>query len=174
VRCDFFSRPPRISEEALARLFAKRGSGREDDFPVVDLESLILMKQTQRAKDYPVIGELARLLPPAREVELTTDPDRVLELAAERGRGSRRPAVRAAREGRGRLAVVVALAEEIDRLQRQDRARVERYEQASEPYRQALGRLGRDDLALPEGHARLVEVADRWLPAELPEEGESE
>ena len=40
----------------------------------VDPESLILMKQTQRAKDYPVIGELARLLPPEREVELTTDP----------------------------------------------------------------------------------------------------
>ncbi len=57
---------------------------------VVGLEPLIRMKQTQRAKDYPVIGELSRLLPPEREVELTTDPDRILELAPEYGRESRR------------------------------------------------------------------------------------
>jgi len=42
---------------------------------VVDPERLIRLKQTQRAKDYPVIGELSRRLTPEREVELTTDPD---------------------------------------------------------------------------------------------------
>ena len=170
VRCDFFSRPPRIPAEVVAPLFAEPDE-RESDLPVVDLEPLILMKQTQRAKDYPVIGELARLLPPEREVELTTDPDRILELAPKHGRGSERPSVRAALEGSGRLAVVVALAEEIDRLQQQDRVRVERYEQASGPYRQALRGLDRGDLTLPEGHARLVEIADRLLPVTLTDEG---
>lgn len=172
VRCDFFSRPPRIPAEALAALFVERASERDGDLPVVDLEPLILMKRTQRAKDYPVIAELARLLPPAREVELTFDPDRILELAPQHGRASERPAVRAALEGPGRLQVVLALAEEIDRLQQQDRVRVERYEQASEPYRQALRRLRRDDFELPGGHARLAEIAERLLPATLPEEGE--
>ena len=162
VRCDFFSRPPRLSAERLDALFeAPRTQG---GLPVVDVESLIKMKRTQRAKDYPVIGELARLLPPADELELTTDPDRILELAADQGPGSRRPAVRAAVEGRGRLAVVVALAEEIDRLQQRDRARVERYDRASAAYRQAVRRLERGDLRLPAGHDRLLELAERLLP----------
>ncbi len=175
VRCDFFSRPPRVEPNVLAALFAepgrRAGGGQtelrhEGDLPVVDLEPLIFMKQTQRAKDYPVIGELARLLPPEREVELTTDPDRILELAAEHGGASSRPAIRAARRGRGRLAVVVALAEEIDRLQQQDRLRVERYEQASAAYRQAVRHLGRQELRLPRGHDRLLEIAGRLLPTQ--------
>jgi len=162
VRCDFFSRPPRIAAAALAGLFdaGDEGSG----LSVVDVESLIRMKQTQRAKDYSVIGELARRLPPELELALTTDPDRVLELAAEHGTGSRRPAVRAALEDRGRLAVVVALAEEIDRLQQRDRQRVERHQRASADYRQALRALGRDALRLPEAHAEILEIAERLLP----------
>ncbi len=177
VRCDFFSRPPRLEPAGLAALFAAPEP--TGDLPVVDVQSLIRMKQTQRAKDYPVIGELARLLPPEQELELTTDPDRILELAGvppagvppadEHGRRSRRPAARVAVEGRGRLAVVVALAEEIDRLQQRDRARVERYERASTAYREALRRLPRQDLRLPEGHDRLLALAERWLPASLPD-----
>ncbi|CAN5825773.1 hypothetical protein BH24ACI5_BH24ACI5_23770 [soil metagenome] len=77
VRCDFFSRPPRVSAAAIDRLFAAA----RDRFLVVDVESLIRMKQTQRAKDYAVIGELATRLPPALELLVTTDPDRLLDLA---------------------------------------------------------------------------------------------
>ncbi len=138
---------------------------------MVDVESLIRMKRTHRAKDYPVIGELARLLPPEAELALTTDPDRILELAAEHGRSSRRPAVRAAAQGRGRLAVVVALAEEIDQLQQRDRARVECFDRAARDYREALRRLERSDLRLPAGHDRLLELAERLLP-ELPPDSE--
>ena len=162
IRCDFFSRPPRLSTERLDALFTAPEPNHQ--LPVVDVESLIRMKRTQRAKDYPVIGELARLLPPVGELALTTDPDRILELAAEHGQASRRPAVRAAVEGRERLAVVVALAEEIDRLQQRDRARVERYDRASTAYRGALRRLEREDLQLPAGHDRLLELAERLLP----------
>ena len=165
VRCDFFSRPPRLAPERLDALFA--ASAPTGQLSVVDVESLIRMKQTQRAKDYPVIGELARRLPPVDELALTTDPDRILELAAEHGKTSRRPAVRAAVEGRGRLAVVVALAEETDRLQQRDRARVERYDRASMAYRAEVRRLERQDLQLPAGHDRLLEIAERLLP-ELP------
>jgi hypothetical protein len=164
VRCDFFSRPPRIPLAAIERLFAKPRSG--EDLAVVDLEDLIRMKRTQRAKDYPVIGELARHLPPESEIELTTDPDRVLALAAAHGAGCDRPAVEAARQGRGRRAVVVALAEEADRLQGEDRERLERYERAAARYLRALGRLSREELALPGGHGRLVELAEVLLPPE--------
>lgn len=164
VRCDFFSRPPRIPPQAIERLFAQPRAG--EDLAVVELEGLIRMKRTQRAKDYPVIGELARHLPPESEIELSTDPDRVLALAATHGVGCERPAVEAAREGRGRRAVVVALAEEADRLQREDRERVERYERAAARYLQAVRRLSREELALPGGHGRLVELAEELLPQE--------
>ena len=160
LRCDFFSRPPRVSLQDLEGLFAA-----SEPPAVVDVESLIRMKRTQRAKDYPVIGELARLLPPERELELTTDPDRVLELAPRHA--SDRPAARAAREGR--LAVVLALAAEADRLQQEDRRRVDAYERAFAPYLVAFRELGRDALALPHSHDRLCRLAERLLPTTLGE-----
>ncbi len=168
LRCDFFSRPPRLHATDLEMLFT--GPLPPGALPVVDVDSLIRMKQTQRAKDYPIIGELARLLPPERELALTTDPDRILELAAAHGFDSERPAVVKARDGDGRLAVVLALAEEIDGLQQQDRIRLERYEATSRDYLAAVRTLGRGALALPDGHRRICELADRLLPEEPPGE----
>ena len=59
IRCAFLSRPPRVRAPLLDTLFAQPEPAR---LVAVDAESLILMKQTQRAKDYAVIAELARLL----------------------------------------------------------------------------------------------------------------
>jgi hypothetical protein len=154
VRCDFFSRPPRLSPEDLERIFAEPS-------PVVPIEPLIRMKQTQRAKDYAIIGELARRLPPERELALTTDVDRVLELAAQYP--SDRLAARAARRG-ARGDVVRALAEEIDALQLVDRARLGVYERAAAPYLGAVAKLDRSELLLPAGHQRLVDLALKLLP----------
>jgi len=67
IRCDFVSRPPRIPAEDLDSMFS--GARGEGLLKVVDPERLILLKQTQRAKDYPVIGEVARLLPPEGELQ---------------------------------------------------------------------------------------------------------
>ncbi|MFP5287725.1 MAG: hypothetical protein ACLGI9_18455 [Thermoanaerobaculia bacterium] len=163
IRCDFLTRPPRVSSEDVAPLFeAKPG----ESLLVVGLEPLIRMKQTQRAKDYPVIGELARLLPPEREIEWTTDPDRILALAPFHGRNSQRPPVRVARAGGSREDVVVELARELDRLQQQDRRRVERYRVAAEPFTREFltARIG--DMELTEAHAQICQLAERWLPLE--------
>lgn len=65
----------------------------------VDLDSLVRMKRTQRAKDYPVIGALATRLPPERELEVTVDVDRLMELVHVAGSASSRPAVVAAIDG---------------------------------------------------------------------------
>jgi hypothetical protein len=162
VRCDFLSRPPRVSQGAIDRLFV--GAERSSKLIVVDLDALIAMKQTQRAKDYAVIGELATRLPPEREIELTTDPDRILALAPTFGRSSARPAVRAAAMPSNRHAVVVALAEEIDNLQQADRRRVTAYEAAARPYTQECRATGVAALPLPEAHARMLEIAERLLP----------
>lgn len=157
VRCDFFSRPPRLDEETIAALFDETS-----DPAVVGVETLVRMKQTQRAKDYAVIGELSRRLPPERELELTTDPDRILALAPDFPH-SRRPAARAARRG-DRLEVVRTLAVEVDELQRADQRRVEAFQRAAEPYLAAVRRLDRDELSLPDGHHRLLDLAEALLP----------
>ncbi len=157
VRCDFFSRPPRLSPVEVEALFTD-----SDQPPVVGVDALVRMKQSQRAKDYAVIGELARRLPAERELELTTDPDRILALAPLFP-GCERPAARAARTG-DRLALVRAVAEEVDELQRRDRERLAAYEKAAEPYLAAVARLDRDDLAVPGGHRRLLDLAARLLP----------
>jgi hypothetical protein len=160
VRCDFFSRPPRLDEAEVAALFADC-----DAPPVLPIEPLLRMKQTQRAKDYAVIGELARRLPPQRELELTTDPDRIIELVGA-GWIARRAAAEAALSG-GRRDVVIALAEELDEMQLADRRRLRAYEDAAAPFLAATAGLSRDQLRLPDGHARLVELADRLLPASV-------
>ena len=162
IRCDFVTRPPRMTPDELRGLFETTGSTSPHD--VLPLEPLIRIKQTQRAKDYPVIGELARLLPPEREIEFTTDPDRILALASAYGANSRRAPVRAAVAGASRETVVVELAREVDRLQQHDRARLERYKAAAEDYMQQFQAAKISSLDLPAGHDRLCELAGRWLP----------
>ncbi len=160
MRCDFFSRPPRVAQATIDDLFVP--SETYSSLNVVDLDVLIALKQTQRAKDYAVIGELATRLPPQREIEVTTDPDRIIALAPMFGHASSRPAVRAARVDRH--AVVVALAEEIDAMQQADRRRVAAYEAAAHPYLHGCRALNLPALPLREAHARLLEIAERLLP----------
>ena len=160
IRCDFVSRPPRVGPEEMAALFAQPA----EPLLVVEVEPLIRMKRTQRAKDYPVIGELARLLPPEREMELTTDPDRVVALAPLHGQDSKRRAVQAALAGRPREDVVVELAREADRMQVEDRRRLERYRIAADRYLREFQAADFSGLLLPEAHERLCDLAERWLP----------
>ena len=165
IRCDFVSRPPRIPAGDLETMFsAARGEGA---LRVVDPERLVLLKQTQRAKDYPVIGELARLLPPQVERELTTDPDRILELALAPGGDSARESVRLARLGTSREEVVAALAGEVDRLQRADRARMQRYEGAAQSYLAEFRSTVPIEAPLEAAHAVAVRLAERSLPTTL-------
>jgi hypothetical protein len=169
VRCDFVSRPPRIpSADVDAMWAAGQGDG---GLRVVDPERLIRLKQTQRAKDYPVIAELSRLLPPEIEIQWTTDPDRILELAGPLGRDSPRSAVRAARDGLSREVVVMELAREIDRMQVEDRVRMRRYEAAAQPYLAEFRAQVRPDAPLDEAHDVAMALAERLLPPTV--EGEA-
>ncbi len=162
IRCDFVSRPPRVAMSELPKLFEPAGLA--EPLRVVGIEPLIRMKQTQRAKDYPVIGELARLLPPEREIEWTTDPDRILALAPTYGEHSSRAPVQAALAGGSREAVVVELARELDRLQQRDHTRIETYKAASEAYRRECQAADLGALKLLEAHQRICELAERLLP----------
>ena len=161
VRCEFVSRPPRMAPGAVAALFTPNLTA---ELSVIDVRSLIAIKQTQRPKDYPVIGALARLLPPNEELAVTTDADRVIALAPQHGKGMSREVVQLALAGRSREDVVVALAREMDRMQQADRVRVQRHRVASAVYldewkKQALG-----SLPLDEAHDRVRALAATMLP----------
>lgn len=166
IRCDFVSRPPRVPPDALAPMFQQRCDG---GLLVVDREALIRLKQTGRAKDYAVIGELARQLDPDREIEWTTDVDRILTLSDEVEAVSQRPSVRAARSGASRAAVVAALAQELDDLQQRDRARLGAYQRAAEAYLNEFRRMQLDTLPLRQAHDEAVRLADALLPERPPE-----
>ena len=163
VRCDFFSRPPRLGCAAVAAAFART----DEPLAVVDIESLIVMKQTQRAKDYAVIGELATRLPPHREIEFSTDPDRLMALAPLHGRGHVRPAVAAACAG-VRDAVVIALAREQDARQRRDRVRMDAFSSAAAGYLRAFTQVAAGERRLPAGHAVVCALANQLLPTTVP------
>jgi hypothetical protein len=60
--------------------------------------------------------------------------------------------------------VVIALAREADRLQQEDRARVEKYRRASDAYLHEVQAERIGDLPLPDAHERICEIAERWLP----------
>jgi hypothetical protein len=170
VRCDFLTRPPRVDPDARHTLFDSPGSVKGLD--VIDLENLIRMKRTQRAKDHVVIGELARRLPPEREILYTTDPDRIIGLASTYGREIRRLPVAVAVGGGSREDVAIAVARETWAFQEADRLRVERYEAASREYRARVLKSGVAELPLLDAHARLVELATAHLPTTVETEGE--
>lgn len=86
------------------------------------------------------------------------------ELASLYGCTSSRPPVRAAVEGAGRDAVVVALARETDALQRQDRERLRAYERASETYLERFHREDLGSLPLREAHPGVIRLAEEMLP----------
>ena len=98
------------------------------------------------------------------ELALTTDPDRILELAGPFGSGSSRDSVRAARLGRPREEVVVALAREVDRLQRDDRLRLESYEQAARGYLAAFRAAVPPEAPWTRRPRPAVRLAERLLP----------
>lgn len=162
IRCDFVSRPPRVSAEALTAMF--KGAAASQTLLVVDREVLIRLKQTARAKDYAVIGELARQLPPDEEIQWTTDVDRILELSALTDRPTSRPSVHAARNGAGRGAVVAALALEVDALQQSDRDRLGRYQQAAEAYLHEFRQSALDRLPVEQAHEAACRLAEASLP----------
>ncbi len=168
IRCDFVSRPPRVSAETLTAMF--RGQSAGQPFLVVDRDTLIRLKQTGRAKDYAVIGELARQLPPDQEVEWTTDIDRILALSVIVNRPSSRPSVQAAQRGAGRAAVVAALALEIDELQQSDRRRLAVYQRAAEPYLNEFRRMALDRLPVEQAHEHACRLAEALLPQRPTEE----
>ena len=167
VRTDFFTRPPRLSSAELDRMWVEQ-EGR--DVPFTGPRVLLEIKKTAREKDWPVVGELARLLEDPRDQMLCSRSARDLidldrahpNLALELGQ--ERPTLAAI--GRG----LDSLREALDRERREamdaDERRIRAYlEAASDLQRSWPGLQARiAGRPLLEAHAAVVECAQQCLP----------
>lgn len=167
IRTDFVTRPPRISETALQRLWHEQ---KEKDLPFVDVKTLAEIKKTNREKDYVIIGELARLLPDpkeqllysrsARDLITLADqyPDFVIELTPQR------PLLMKIKEGIQRLEE--ALDAERRELIHLNEDRLKKYINASEQWLKIWPNVQEEikKLSLIDAHRTIINRANGVLP----------
>lgn len=170
VRTDFFTRPPRVSPAELARMWREQ-EGR--DPPFTDARILAEMKKTDREKDYPFIGELARgMQDPADRLLYSRSADDLIALAHRhpellQSLVSRRSVLARVDAGRRALAEAIQL-EMLDSMEANER-RLAAYAAASSTWAELWPALARELDALPlrDAHARMVERATGVLPFEV-------
>jgi len=171
VRTDFFTRPPRLNADDLARLWREQ-EGR--DPAVIGLVDLAMMKRTNRERDYAVIGELARRMTSPRDQLLHSRSARdLVALAAERPNmveelTAKRPLL--ASVARGREVLEAALDVERRRMMHANEERLATYAEASAAWRATWPKVSDDLRAAPlaEAHRRMVSLAETSLPFEAP------
>ena len=170
IRTDFVTRPPRISVEQLASLWqAQQGV----DMPFVDTAVLAEMKKTKREKDYPVIGELARLMQEPKMQLLYSRSARDLLALAEQypesvaELSSSRALLKVVSEGLKPLEI--ALDAERRDLMREDDERLSRYITAADEWREKWSTIAdqMEGLPLREAHQLVTEKARKVLPFEV-------
>lgn len=169
LRTDFVSRPPRLTAERLARLWS---TAEGEAAPVVGMADLIALKQTDRERDYVIIGALAeRLGDPEIELEHGRDPERLAELVSEQLELP--PAVRSTRPwlapGLDADAIAMHLDSERRVAMRRNRGRLDAYGLAAARWREAWPQLAPrlQAVSLAEAHAIMIETAARLLPEGL-------
>ena len=169
LRCDFVTRPPRVSAAELAALWE---APVRKEVPVVSLALLAELKKTNREKDYAVIGELARRMEdPRLEALYSRSPRDLLDLrqrhpdAVERA-AAERPLL--SRLDAGREEVERLLDEERRQLMRLNEERLARYVRAAGAWAEEWPRLSREleGRPLPEAHGTMVKRAAGLLPEE--------
>jgi len=166
VRTDFVSRPPRLASAELNRLWEQPPAG----WPVLPPPQLAQIKQTNREKDYVVIGELARLMnDPADQFLHSRSAADLLTLAVQHpGLVSRlipqRPLLAVISQGRD--ALEPALDAERRQLIRLNAQRLQRYARAAEAWAAAWPDVERQTarLDLCAAHQFLVSRAEDTLP----------
>jgi hypothetical protein len=169
LRCDFVTRPPRVSEATLQVLWE---APVYKEVPVVSLPVLADLKKTNREKDYAVIGELARRMEDKQLQALHSRSARdLMRLLAEH------PAVVAQASGerpllsrieQGREEVERLLDEERRALMRKNEDRLDRYVTAASGWGADWPRLSKQLTGRPlaEAHEMMVARATELLPYE--------
>lgn len=167
IRTDFVTRPPRLSGERLAALWAEAEPG---GVSYVGARDLAEIKKTNREKDYPVIGELARLLIDPEEQLLLSRSARDLQaLAQEHPQVCERLVdarpVLALADGE-REDLEAALDAERRELMRLNERRLARYADAAQGWKAKWTEVAAamEGLPLLEAHDRMVAAAEGVLP----------
>jgi len=167
VRTDFFTRPPRVSAEELRDMWVEQEGS---DPPFTSARILAEMKKTERERDYPFIGELARRMPDPRDQFLySRSADDLITLAQRHGdlvveMTRQRPLL--SRLGAGRRALAEAIQLEMLDLMEENEDRLAAYRTASSAWAEDWPTLSRELQGRPllEAHAVLVERAAGVLP----------
>jgi hypothetical protein len=175
MRTDFCSRPPRVPD--IERMWTC--AVRADVVDVVDVESLIKLKQTRRVRDYSMIGSLAEVaglegnMPELALCHLQDYPS-LLQAVKRWPAGAaacKREAVRLLVEGAARAAVVAAIAVEQDARMQEDQTRIAAIQAEYRDYGREFARLRatwrREGTPLVEQHRQLTLCAQplRRAPA---------
>jgi hypothetical protein len=169
LRCDFVTRPPRVSPAVLLALWE---APVHKEVPVVTLPVLADIKKTNREKDYAVIGELARKMEDPRLQALHSRSARdLIQLFAEHPAvvaeaSGERPLL--SRIGQGREVVERLLDEERRALMRTNEDRLDRYLAAAKGWGADWPRLSKALAGRPlaEAHEMMVARAAELLPYE--------
>lgn len=172
IRTDFVSRPPRIADPSTLwnRALTKQGIN------VVDVEELILLKETRRQRDYSIIGAIADVCGAnennaAIALQYLQDYDTLAESVGrwpEQAAQSPRQAVQLIVSGAPRRDVVTALALEQDELIQRDAERIARYRAMSKEYDRHLAELKAAwepaPPSLSRQHEQVLSIALEYLP----------
>ena len=171
VRTDFITRPPRIHQDSLQRIWQET---KAQDIPFAGAVDLAEMKKTNREKDYVVIGELARrMTDPDDQIRYSRSARDLIRLADQHQDRierlqEKRPALGAIEKGRD--ALEAALDAERRQLIRANEERLAKYMEASQSWAAVWPNLSRQmkGLTLPEAHELMVSQAETLLPMTLP------
>jgi hypothetical protein len=173
MRTDFCSRPPRVSDRE--RMWNR--AMRIENIDVVDVESLVQLKQTRRLRDYSIIGalaEVAGLEGNSPELALTYLQDyELLARAVKRwpveSVSCGRRAVQLLVKNAARSEVVSALAIEQDDRMQEDQRRIDHMQSLAANYVRDFTTLRAEwrktKIPLLEQHRQLLILAEGMLEA---------
>lgn len=174
VRCDFVTRPPRLSRNDLEAMWLEHEEGRglNEPVPTIDVRRLAELKKTDRERDYPFIGELARKMSLHDQLLQSRSAVDMIELVKEHPEevallGKHRPLLRLLLEPvPDRRALRLALSEEQIDLMDKDESRLAAYARAAVRWQKAWPKLQKQVRTLPltEAHELLVNEALETLP----------
>lgn len=166
IRADFFTRQPRLSEKDRESLW----EGDQATPPFLPLRPLADVKKTMRAKDYSVIGELARRMEDPRDkLFYARSADDLIAISKENPSlvdelADKRDVLKLIAGGRDVLDE--ALLREQLALMREDERRIKLYADAAASWRKMWPSLEARTakLTLRETHTILTEEAGHYLP----------
>lgn len=167
VRTDFFTRPPRLDFQRIQKLWIGPSDA---EVRWMDLADLAESKKTNREKDYPIIGELARRMSdPADRILYSRSARDLIALQAKHAElfqslVGRRPALQAAAQGLSGLET--ALDAERRTLMHANEERLAKFTLAAAAWARAWPEVEREAAGKPllQAHDIIQRRAEALLP----------